>query len=60
MEILKTWRLDRSGTYLDGERSAPFKIEDYDLEKAIYFCDHRNQRTGRTHRRGEYIWKLLR
>ena len=33
---LKTWRLDTSGTYLDGERSAPFKIQDYCLAEGPY------------------------
>ena len=33
---LKTWRLDHTGSYLDGKKSAPFKIQEYCLEKGPY------------------------
>lgn len=33
---LKTWRLDNTGSYLDGKKSASFKIQDYGLEKGPY------------------------
>ena len=33
---LKTWRLDPTGSYLDGKKSASFKIQEYCLEEGPY------------------------